>query len=373
MGMKFRCERDKLLEAMSAAGRAVTARSGALPVLSGVRLELGGGELLVTGSDLDLTISVKIEVAGESDGVAVIPSKLAADVVRALPSGAVTMSAAEDEVEITAGATEFSIRVIPAEEYPNLIPDDKPMQVPASSAVSIEGASFRAALRQVVPAASVDEARPILTGVLMEHETGGLRLVSTDSYRLAVRDLAGTAILGEDQKVLVPSRALGELVRLIGDGTEVSLRLAEREAGFEIGNITLTTRLIEGDFPNYKGLLPTGHPNKLTVDRESLLEAVRRVRLLAQDSTPVRMTMNSDGLSLAAVTADVGKAHETLEATYEGTELTVAFNPSYLVDGIEVTTGPEITLETMDELKPALLRSVGDEDFLYLLMPVRVS
>lgn len=373
MDMKFRCERDKLLEAMSAAGRAVTARSGALPVLSGVRLELTGGELLVTGSDLDLTISVSIEVAGSDDGLAVIPSKLAADVVRALPSGAVEVSVAEEEANIVAGSTEFTIRVISAEEYPNLIPDEGPDPAAGGSAVTIDGASFRIALRQVVPAASKDEARPILTGVLMVSEAGGLRLVSTDSYRLAVKDLAGTSILDEDQKVLVPGRALDELARIISDGGEVSLRLAEREASFEVGNTTLTTRLIEGDFPNYRGLLPSGHPNKLTVDREALLEAVRRVRLLAQESTPVRMAMSADGLSLTAATADVGKAQETLEASYEGSDLTVAFNPQYLIDGIEVTPGPEISLETMDELKPALLRSVGDEDFLYLLMPVRVS
>ena len=373
MGMKFRCERDKLLEAMSAAGRAVTSRGGALPVLSGVRLELLGGALLVTGSDLDLTISVNIEVAGSADGLAVIPSKLTADVVRALPSGAVEVTVADEEANIVAGSTEFSIRVIPAEDYPNLIPAEEPGSSLAGSAVTIDGASFRAALRQVVPAASVDEARPILTGVLMVPEAGGLRLVSTDSYRLAVKDLAGTSILGEDQKVLVPGRALAELARIIGDSGEVSLRLAEREASFEVGNITLTTRLIEGDFPNYRGLLPTGHPNKLTVERDALLEAVRRVRLLAQESTPVRMAMGPDGLSLTAATADVGKAQESMAAAYEGEELTVAFNPSYLMDGIEVTTGPEITLETMDELKPALLRSVGDEDFLYLLMPVRVS
>lgn len=373
MGMKFRCERDKLLEAMSAAGRAVSSRGGALPVLAGVRLELTDSKLLVTGSDLDLTISVQVEVAGSEDGVTVIPSKLAADVVRALPSGAVEVMVADEAANITAGSTEFSIRVIPAEEYPNLIPAEEPVPVPEGSAVTIDGVSFRAALRQVVPAASVDEARPILTGVLMVPESGGLRLVSTDSYRLAVKDLAGTSILGEDQKVLVPSRALAELVRIIGDGSEVLLRLAEREAAFEVGNITLTTRLIEGDFPNYRGLLPTGHPNKLTVERDLLLEAVRRVRLLAQESTPVRMAMSSDGVSLTAATADVGKAQEALAAAYEGSELTVAFNPSYLIDGIEVTTGPEITLETLDELKPALLRSVGDEDFLYLLMPVRVS
>lgn len=366
MGMKFRCERDALVDALASAGRAVTTRGGALPVLSGVRLELAGDELTVTGSDLDLTISVKAAVSGQEDGVAVIPSKLASDVVRSLRPGAVEVTIEDDDARIVAEPSEFSIRVIPAEEYPQL-------ETPAGEAVTLEAAEFRAALDQVAPAASTDDARPILTGVLMAAEEDGLRLVSTDSYRLSVRDLAGKAVLGEGQKVLVPSRALKELSRVIGDAETVTLRLGERDAGFDVGDVRLTTRLIEGEFPNYRGLIPQNHPNTLTVSRGALLDAVRRVRLLAQESTPVRLVMSESGLELVAVTQDVGQAHETVEATYEGTDLTVAFNPEYLLDGIEVAPGDDITLETVDELKPALLRSVGDADFLYLLMPVRVS
>jgi DNA polymerase-3 subunit beta len=207
----------------------------------------------------------------------------------------------------------------------------------------------------------------------MAAEGDGLRLVSTDSYRLSVRDLSGTSILGEDQKVLVPSRALKELSRTIGDAEELTLRLGERDAGFEVGRVSITTRLIEGEFPNYRGLIPQNHPNRLTVDRETVLDAVRRVRLLAQESTPIRMAMSDNGLELVAVTQDVGQAHESVSAEYVGTELTVAFNPEYLIDGIEVAPGDEITLETVDELKPALLKSADDPAFLYLLMPVRVS
>lgn len=366
MGMKFQCERDVLVDALAAAGRAVTTRGGALPVLSGVHLELTGDQLIVTGSDLDLTISVTASVSGEEDGVAVLPSKLTSDVVRALRPGAVQVSIDDDDAHIVAAPSEFSIRVIPADEFPQL-------ESPDGEAVTLAAAEFRAALNQVVPAASSDDARPILTGVLMAAEEDGLRLVSTDSYRLSVRDLAGNSVLGEGQKVLVPSRALNELSRVIGDAETLTLRLGERDAGFDVGDVRLTTRLIEGEFPNYRGLIPQNHPNTLTVSREALLDAVRRVRLLAQESTPVRLVMSGDGLELIAVTQDVGQAHEVVEASYDGSDLTVAFNPEYLIDGIEVAPGDEVTLETVDELKPALLRSLGDEDFLYLLMPVRVS
>lgn len=364
--MKFRCERDVLTEAVSTAGRAAASRGGALPVLSGVRVELVDNRLTLTGSDLDLTISVSVTVNGETDGLAVIPAKLASDIVRSLEPGAVSFEVVDDEVRITSGRSDFSLRLIPADEFPHLAE-------PAGDAVTLSAADFSAALHQVVPAASADDSRPILTGVLLAAEESGLRLVATDSYRLAVRDLPGTSVLAEGQSVLVPSRALGELGRLLGEAESVTLRLGERDASFEIDDVRLSTRLIEGEFPNYRGLIPASHPNRLTVGREVLLDAVRRVRLMARESTPVRMVMKADSLELLAVTQDVGQAHEELDASFDGTELTVAFNPEFLIQGAEVTPGDEITLETIDALKPALLRSPDSPDFLYLLMPVRVS
>ncbi len=349
--MKFRCERDHLVEALSAAGRAVANRGGALPVLAGVRAELTGNRLKLTGSDLELTIAVELEVAGERDGVAVLPSKIASDLVRSLGDPRVEVSVEGDEAHITAGRFESSLRLLPADEFPRLA-------MPADEAVTLAARDFAAALHQVVSAASADDARPILTGVLMAAEDGGLRLVATDSYRLAVRDLPGTTVLREGQSVLVPSRALKELERLLGDAEEITLRLGEREATFEVGGIRLTTRLIEGEFPNYRGLIPASHPNRLTVGREALAEAVRRVKLMAREpNTPVRLAMSADGLELVAITQDVGQAHEQLDATYSGEELTVAFNPDYLLSGVDVTPGDEITLDTVDAQKPAVIRS----------------
>lgn len=365
--MKFRCERDTLVEALGAAGRAVANRGGALPVLAGVRAQLTGNRLKLTGSDLELTIEVELDVAGERDGVAVLPSKLASDLVRSLGDPRVEVSIEGDEASITAGRFESSLRLLPADEFPRLA-------TPAEDAVTLVAKDFAAALHQVVPAASTDDARPILTGVFLAAEGDGLRLVATDSYRLAVRDLPGITVLREGQSVLVPSRALRELERLLGSAEEITLRLGEREAAFEVGGARLTTRLIEGEFPNYRGLIPASHPNRLTVGREALVEAVRRVKLMAREpNTPVRLAMSADGLELVAITQDVGQAHEQLDAGYEGEELTVAFNPDYLLSGVEVTPGDEITLDTVDAQKPAVIRSVGGQEFLYLLMPVRVS
>ena len=363
--MKFRCERDVIVEALGIAGRAVSGRGG-MPGLAGVRAELAGDTLTLTGSDLDLTISIQVTVSGESDGVAVIPARLATDIVKALQPGAVSFAAADESLSIASGRSEFSIRLIAGDEFPQLADL-------GSESVALAAEQLAEALRQVVPAASSDDSRPILTGVLLAAEAGGLRLVATDSFRLAMRDVAGVSVLDEGQSVLIPSRALGELNRILGQGDTVELKLGEREASFSVGEVQLVTRLIEGEFPNYRGLIPESHPNTLTVDRAVMLDALRRVKLLARESTPIRIEITDGSVELVAITQDVGTARESVEGSYEGADLTVAFNPQFLLEGIEVAGGDEITLATIDELKPAVVRSVGNEEFLYLIMPVRVS
>lgn len=363
--MKFRCERETLAEALATASRAATGRTGSLPVLSGVRLELNGDRLTVTGTDLELTIQLDIAVGGDVDGGVVLPARLASDIVRSLPPGKVELEASDDEVHIGSGRSQFTVRPMSLDDYPRL-------GTPASSAVTIDATALGDALRKVVRAASTDEGRLVLTGVLLTAEADGLRLVATDSYRLAVCDLPGVSVLGADQRVLVPGRALGELQRVLGSGEQVVLRLGEHDATFEVGSVRLTTRLIEGEFPNYRQLIPSSHPNTLTVDREPLLEAIRRVKILAKDATPVRLQISADGLKLTTITQDVGNAVEELDASAQGDDLTVAFNPDYLFAGVDAVTTEQVTLSTLDAMRPAIVRGVGSDEFLYLLMPVRV-
>ncbi|MDQ1402458.1 MAG: polymerase subunit beta [Actinomycetota bacterium] len=374
--MKLRCERDVLVEALSTAGRAVASRGGALPVLSGVRLEVKGDQLHLAGSDLDLTIQVEVTVAGQDDGICVIPARLAADIVRSLEAGAVTIESDDDEVRIASGRSQFAVRMLPADDFPRLpLLPGAPVANETSDAVTLPGAALADALRQVVRAAGSDDARPVLTGVLMAAEGDGLRLVATDSYRLALRDLPGTSVLREGQSVLVPSRSLAELQRLLTGAEDVTLRLGEHDATFQVGDVRLTTRLIEGEFPNYRALLPSSYPNRLIVGKEALLDALRRVRLLARDQTTaqVRINQRPDGIELTVLAQEVGQATEEVDAKFEGTELTVAFNPNYLIEGVEAVTGDEIQLETIDAFKAAILRGTEAGDYLYLLMPIRVS
>jgi len=365
--VKFRCERDVLVEALTSASRATSGRER-LPVLAGARLQVIGDELRITATDLDLTIEVVATVAGVADGVSVIPAKLAADIVRALEPGAVTIEADAEQAKIASGRSQFAVRVLPADEFPAA-----PGAV-SSDAVTVATSELADALRQVVRAASNDEARPILTGVLLAATDTGVQLIATDSYRLAVRDLPGLHVVRGEQKVLIPSRALAELQRVLSGAPEAQVRLGTTEASFEVGNVKLTTRLIEGEFPNVLNLVPASYPNKLTVNRAALLDAVKRVKLLVRDqTTPVRMTLSTEnGVEVTVTNPAEGTATEDVEAKYEGADMTVAFNPQYLTEGIEAVTGDELTIETQDALKASTMRGVGAENYLYLLMPVRV-
>ncbi len=329
-------------------------------------MTLSGNRLSVTGSDLELTITVNLEVAGSTDGVAVLPAKLAADIVRLIEPGAIEIDATGERPRVSGGRSEFFLNAIPADEYPS-------RPEPVGESVTISAGDLAEGLKQVVRAASTDDSRPVLTGVLMAAEDDGLRLVSTDSYRLAVRDLPGAAVLRTGQAVLVPSRALTEVARVLGEGDSVSLVLGENDVSFELGDTSVSTQLIQGDFPDYRKLIPTTRPPALIVGRQAFMDAVKRVKLMAAEHTPVRLTMSPDSLVLRTVNADLGEAVEQIDAKYDGEDLSVAFNPDYLLAGLEVTPGDEVSLESSDASKPAMLRGVDSSEFLYLLMPVRVS
>ncbi len=379
--MKFRCERDSLVEVLATAGRAVGTRSSAQMVLSGVRIESVGNHLSVIGTDLDLTVHVSTEAIGISDGVCVAPAKLLADIVRSLEPGAVTIEAEGEKVEIGAARSRFSLRTFPVEDFPTL-PE------PPEPATFLPAAGLAGALRQVVRAASGDDARPLLTGVLIAPEGSGVRMVATDSYRLALRDIQGSDAFVGTSQILVPARALAELQRLSvlgsgaradsteadGDGAVVGLSIGEHDVTFTAGEVKVSTRLLDGTYPDYRQLIPAEYPNRLHVGKDSLLDALRRVRLLVRDNTtPVRLSMRHGGVDLTVVSQEVGDASETVDADFEGEDLTIAFNPTYLIDGVEAVSGDEVLLETVDATKPATVRAAEETDFRYLLMPVRVS
>lgn len=316
----------------------------------------------MTGTDNEVTVRTYLDVEMSEEGRTVIPAKLAAEAVRKLPAGAVSFASADGHIEITGNGPQFRLREMQVDDFPKVI------DAAGGEGVSLDGGSLIGALGQVGVAASGDDARPTLTGVLFEANDDGLRLVATDGYRLAVKDVQGVATEGSR---LVPFRALRELGRTVGAGS-MTVALGDREASFVTDEGRLTVRIIDSTFPNYRQLLPEGHANRLTVDRAGLLEAVDRAALVAEDHIPVRLAMHNGGVELSVIRQEVGEASELLEGAYTGDDMTIAFNTRYLRDGITAVADEQVVIETSDPLKPGLLHGSTSEDFRYLLMPVRL-
>jgi DNA polymerase-3 subunit beta len=362
--VKFRCDRDLLSEALQTVQRGVSTRPG-IPALSGVLMTVGGGELALTTTDLEVTTEVRVAVDAREDGTALVPARLLADMVKALPPDAVDFETDGSQAKVSCRSFEGTLRCLAAEDFP-AVRDVEGVKV------TLDAVAFSEGVAQVARAASRDEARPVLTGVLMEANREGLTLVATDSYRLAVREVQATG--DGEARALVPERAIAEAGRAAGgvEKGQVEVVLGDAQAAFRVGTLRMTSRLIEGEFPNYRQLLPEPGQNRLATGRTELLEAVRRVGLLARESSPVRLELNALGVRLSSSSPDLGGAVEAVEGSYEGEDLTVAFNPNYLGDGLSAPTSDRVTLELRDGLKPALVRGEGEDAFTYLVMPVRL-
>jgi DNA polymerase-3 subunit beta len=328
-------------------------------------MTVGEGELALTTTDLEVTTEVRVPVDAKEDGSTLVPARLLADMVKALPPDAVDFETDGSQATVSCRSFEGTLRCLAAEDFPAVRDVE-------GTRVTVETQAFAEGVGQVARAASRDEARPVLTGVLLEANREGLTLVATDSYRLAVRELQATG-QGES-RALVPERALSEAGRAASgeEKGQVEIILGDAQAAFRVGPLRMTSRLIDGEFPNYRQLLPEPGDNRLSADRQELLEAVRRVGLLARESSPVRLELNALGVRLTSQSPDLGGAVEAVEAKYEGEELTAAFNPGYLGDGLSGVAADRVSLELRDGLKPALVRGEGEDAFTYLVMPVRL-
>jgi DNA polymerase III subunit beta len=285
--------------------------------------------------------------------------------------------AGDAEVEIGSGRGRFRVKSLAQDDYPALAIEERGQDDGVQ--IEVDGGQLAGALSQVVKSASGDESRQVLTGVLWEMSSGKLTLAATDSYRLAVRSLEVGGGPEDEKKVILPARALGELARALQGGASVSAIIKEHLIIFSIGShapgageSVIGSRFIEGEFPKYRQLIPQGYANELAVDREALLEVVRRVGLLAQNNLPVKLRLDAE-LEVSAHTPDVGEGQEILDANYTGEPLVIAFNPQFLHDGASAIRGDRLLVQAGDGLKPAILRGTDDETFTYLLMPVRLS
>lgn len=381
--MKFRVERDALADAVAWTAKSLPNRPP-VPVLAGVMLRVGDGRLTVSGFDYEVSSQVQVDVQPDSDGTALVSGRLLAEITRALPAKPVDLAADGSRVEITCGSARFTLPTMPVEDYPTL--PDMP-----GSAGEVDAAGFAAAVSQVAIAAGRDDTLPMITGVRIELERGTLTLMATDRYRAAMRELEWRPDAEDaSAQVLVPAKTLNETARSLGPlGGAVTVALSaaaggsgtsgEGMIGFAGGERRTTSRLLEGDnYPPLRSLFPAEYAAHARVPVSALAEVTKRVALVAERTNPVRLTFSPGSLVVEAGATEDARASEALECEYDGEEMTTAFNPQYLLDGLSVLNAPVAVLSFTEPQKPAVLSGSdgeGNDDtsYRYLIMPVRFA
>jgi DNA polymerase III subunit beta len=365
-GMKVVCSREELVQKLSIVARAVSARAS-VQILSGVLLRAESGRLHLAATDMELSLRSSVEAQVEGDGAVVVPGRLLVDLVRLLPADEVTFEhrAEEGVVRVVCGPSSSTLHTYSAEDFPRL-PD-----LDTVGTFTVDRETLLDTIARVARSASRDESRPVLTGILVRFEQGKLVMVATDSYRMSVKE---TAFEGEtpELEAIIPARALAELSRIAQSGETLELGVHENQVVFAAADVWLTTRRIDGQFPNYKQLLPETFEHEVALPRAELLDAVRRVAVMAQRNSPLRMRFAEGELTLLAQTQDVGEARESLPVGFTGEPLEIGFNADFLREGIESVTADEIQLRLISPLRPGLIRADGD-DFWYLIMPIRIA
>ncbi len=368
--MNFQCDREKLLEAIQVCQRAISGKS-MLPILSGILLKSDKNVLHLSSTDLEISIRTTVDILAKDGGAIVVPARLISDILSNLeaPSVELTLIKEKSQLQILAGESKFDISVYFEEDFPK-IPEAAEMP-----ACAINNSDFSRAAREVVKGASRDDSKPVLTGVLVEINADLLRMVATDSYRLAVCETKITGGPAEEIKIIVPARSLKELNRVISgkDNGQVAISLTENQVIFRLDNVDLISRLIDGDFPNYKQIIPDSYEKIIKLNKSKAVASIKRAAIMAQNNSPIKMTATNKQVVLSANTQDVGEAVEKMDADYSGEEIKIAFNPDYLLDGITSVDTDEFALEIRDPLKAVMIKPVGEDRFQYLIMPVRLT
>jgi DNA polymerase-3 subunit beta len=368
--LKLSTKRDELVSKLSVVSRAVSTRA-ATQSLAGILIAVDeGGQVRLSATDLEMGLQTDLEAEAEGQGSVLLPGRLLAELARSLGDDTVQLELRESErdVEIRSGGSSFHLRVLPAEDFPKFPAEgEQPLKIPA--------AAMAETVEVVARAASRDDMRPVLTGVLVSAAGDQMTMVATDSYRLAVKTTKLDPGIGGELEANIPARALRELGRIVtADGVEeIAVSLLPNQAVFRAGSIVLNTRLIDGQFPNFRQLLPESYEHDVRLPRQEFLEVTRRISQLAQRNAPLRLSLAPSELTVAASTPDVGDAEETMPAAFEGEPLEIGFNPEFLKEGIESVEGDEVMLRVISPLRPGLLQPVDNEDFRYLVMPIRLN
>jgi len=365
-GMKLSCSRDELVQQLSIVARAVSTRT-AVQILAGVLLQAEGGALRLAATDMELSLRSSLDADVDGEGAVVVPGRLLVELTRLLPEQDVQIEhrAEEGVVRIDCGAATYRLNTYNAEDFPRL-PD-----LASLTTFSVDREALLDTVSRVARSASRDESRPVLTGILARFEGGKLVMAATDSYRLSVKEtpLESTA---PELEAIIPARALTELARIAQSGDQLELGVHENQVVFSADGVWLTTRRIDGQFPNYKQLLPEQFEHELTLPRAELLDVVRRTAVMAQRNSPLRLRFAEGELIVSAQTQDVGEARESMPVAYTGEPLEIGFNAEFLRDGIESVDDDELRLNLISPLRPAVMNGQMD-DFSYLIMPIRLA
>jgi len=328
-----------------------------------------GPELLATDMEVGLRVPLQAEVL--RPGLAVLPARLLLDVTRSLPADQLTIElrAAEQDVELICGPSTFHLRTLRADDFPQL-----PSPAPDTRVV-LPAPAFIHTIARVARSASRDETRPVLTGILISASGQELRMVATDSYRLSVKQTSLEAPLQGTLEANVPARALQELVRIAQQEPAESLAVSvgQNQVIFEHADVVLSSRLIDGQFPNYRQLLPESVEHELRLSAPELTDVVRRISLLAQKNAPLRLSFSEGTLTVSAQTPDVGEASEAIPVPFHGAPFEIGFNPEFLRDGLESVESDELVLKLISPLRPGLIETPDSSDFVYLIMPIRLN
>jgi DNA polymerase III subunit beta len=367
--MKLTCTKDELAEKLQVAGRGVSTRT-TVQILAGILLRAGDGRLSLSATDMEISLRVSLEAQVEDEGSVVVPGRLLVDIVRLLPAGEVTIShrAEEGVVELTCGSASYRLNTYAAEDFPRL------PEIEDEAAFTVDKEAFVDTIARVGRSASRDESRPVLTGVLVRFEGDKLVMAATDSYRLSVKETSLSDSPGREIEAIVPARALAELARIAqgGESGTIQVGVQENQVVFGVADVWLTARRIDGQFPNYKQLLPESFEAEVTMPREEFLDVVRRTAVLAQRKSPLRLRFEDGELTVSAQTQDVGEAHESLPISYSGEVIEIGFNADFLRDGLESVNDESVRLKLISPLRPGLIHGESD-DFLYLIMPIRLA
>ncbi len=364
-GLRITCSKDELVQALGVVSRAVSTRTS-VQILSGILLEAANNELKVAATDMELSLRATLPARVEGDGAIVLPGRTLADIARLLPADEVEIEhkPAESVAHLTCGSASYTLNTFSPEDFPRLA------ELEAVSTFSVEREALLETITRVARAASRDESRPVLTGILVQFAGGKLVMAATDSYRLAVKE---TALSGKapELEAIVPGRALQELARIATAGDEVEVGVQENQVVFSTSGVWLTTRRIDGQFLNYRQLLPETFEHELTLPRTELLEVVRRASVMIQRATPLQLRFAEGEITVVARTHEVGESKESMPAAYTGEPLEIGFNAEFLRDGLELLESDSVRMKLISPLRPVVIHGETD-DFTYLVMPIRL-